>query len=103
ELYGVMVRRGADGAFLVTSGEFSEPLLDEFRDDSKLTLMNGKDLMLKLEEVQKGLNLDPAAQNEGLLQAFKKVASDFQQESSGVIRVPRCPRCGAAMVLRQNS
>lgn len=94
ELYGVMAGAGADGGFVVTSGDFTEEA-KTFASDKRLSLVDGKalDNMLmqaKMTLAKGGLKRDQFSST----------------NSSPQVLVPTpakvfCPRCTAPMVKRK--
>jgi restriction system protein len=77
ELYGVMAATGADGGFVVASGQFTREAR-EFAEGRNITLVDG----LALQWAFAGLRNEPVANR------------NFPPE------VAPCPRCGATMVRR---
>ncbi|MBI5153897.1 restriction endonuclease [Candidatus Poribacteria bacterium] len=101
ELYGVMCRRQAESAILVTSGVFSEAVQDEFRKDQRLQLLNGDDLMALISRLKEA-HPEGSAQRDGVVPGWVRDLLRQSASVSGSIRVPSCPNCGTRMVLRQN-
>lgn len=86
ELLGVMAMRRAAGAFLVTSGVFTEEAR-RFAAQANITLVNGRQLSDLLRQRPKVSATPPTVD---------RVSSPPQT-------APRCPKCGAGMVLRTAS
>ena len=89
ELLGVMVARGASGGFVVTSGVFTAEAI-RFAADCNIALIDGGKLSALLREAPRELtSRDPPA-----AQAPPTTARTAAES-------PKCPTCGAAMVLRR--
>jgi restriction system protein len=81
EQFGIMVSEGAAGAFLVTSGDFTNEA-KEFAGDKPITLVNGDELY-------------------SLLGRSDLALSKGQAPTSITESGPLCPKCGSNTVLRQ--
>lgn len=82
ELYGVMHSEEVSNAYFVTTSEFTNEA-QEFAEDKKLQLVNGKQLLEKILSFSK-------EDQEDLLNLFLKM--DY--------KTPSCPSCGRKMVVR---
>ena len=82
ELYGVMAAQGVDGGFVVTSGSFTEDACAFADGLALLGLIDGRAL-------QRGIR------------AQAGVAGVALAAHAGSAHSPACPKCGAAMLLRQ--
>ncbi|WP_294373031.1 restriction endonuclease [Pseudacidovorax sp.] len=81
EVYGVMAAKGADGAFIVTSGRFTDDAV-AFAEGRNIKLVNGEELRR-------------------LIRAGRR--SEVPEASSmpsKAATTPACPACGSAMVKR---
>jgi restriction system protein len=93
ELYGVMAAHGATGGFVVSTGRFTHAA-HAFADGRNIDLMDGGRLKALIRRRRNTSHVAaPAAAERDSLPA------------PGAIRpsatIPKCPRCGAIMVLRQ--
>lgn len=79
EVYGVMAAKGADGAFVVTSGRFTDDAV-AFAEGRNIKLVSGDVLRKLIRDGRQGSNLPMA--------------------SVPVAEVPACPLCGSSMVKR---
>jgi len=77
ELYGVIVARGADGGYVVTSGVFTDEAR-RFADGRGIELIAGDRLVEMIRSAQTGAP---------------------QKESPAKAKAPSCPKCGSRMVM----
>ena len=104
ELYGLMERHKAAGAFFVTSGIFSDPVLEEFTDDPKLTLVDQSKILEMLDEIRENLPDDDKDYFDRLLEITQKSVAAVQKSDRHLsIKVPRCTQCMQPMVLRHKN
>lgn len=55
EFYGVVSRKQANGGFLITTNEFTQEALDEFRKDKKIKLIDGQKLVVFYKKSMEGI------------------------------------------------
>lgn len=84
EQFGIMNAEVADGAFIVTSGLFTEEAI-EFADDKNIILIDG----IKLKKIIADLKQTPTRN------VFENMAANQVKQS-----VPHCPTCASLMVKR---
>lgn len=97
ELYGVMAAEGAAGGFVVTCGLFTRDALS-FAQGRNIELIDGDALAVMIEKARKAKKAPqtiPPRSMPGDPVIAAPVASP-----SNPSQVPRCPRCGGAMVRR---
>lgn len=86
ELFGVMVARGATGAFVVTSGGFS-PDARAFAEGRNITLVDGQKLFGLIQQARAS-------------SAALRNTPPVRQSSQHAQQAPDCPKCSAPMVRR---
>lgn len=86
ELFGVMVARGATGAFVVTSGGFSSDAR-AFAEGRNITLVDGRKLFGLIQHAKSS-------------SAAMRTAPPVRQPAQPAQRAPDCPKCNAPMVRR---
>jgi len=88
ELYGVMASRRIAGAFVVTSGDFTDEARS-FAEGREIRLINGKAL-------QRGIRAQAATAG-----TLPQPLAAESSTASASQRNPMCPLCGSQMVVRQ--
>lgn len=98
ELYGVMVSEGASGAILITSGSFT-PEARRFAAKNAVALVEGPELAQLVSTVK----TTRSSPENGRIATGVRMAALVPTESacSSAEVAPECPKCGAAMVLRE--
>jgi restriction system protein len=98
ELYGVMVSEGASKAILITSGSFT-PEARRFAEKSAVVLIEGPELSRMVSTVK----TSRSSPENGRIEAGARTPVPVPTESSRLSAevAPECPKCGAAMVLRE--
>lgn len=96
QLYGTLMHEGAQGAILVTSGNFTEKA-EEFAKGKPIELVDGTSLYKMIEEIKD----NPATQSsDPVLDYFEKLSDKFIAPMNG--NIPVCKHCGAELVPRFN-
>jgi len=103
ELYGVMAREKASGAIFVTSGIFSDSVVEEFAGETRMALVSGADLLALIDEVRENLSSVSAVEQSRLLEITTRLVDTVRERQNRWIQVPNCPVCRAPMVLRPNT
>jgi restriction system protein len=98
ELLGVMAARGAAGAFVITSGDFTAEAR-RFAADANISLIDGQRLASLLQSASSAKFSPPPSAQKPRLEPSLGAAV----EEASAPGVPVCPRCGAVMVRRQAS
>ncbi|MDV2858276.1 restriction endonuclease [Oceanimonas sp. CAM02] len=94
ELYGVIAGAGADGGFVVTSGDFTEEA-KIFASDKRLSLIDGKALDNMLMQAKMTLA------EEGLKRQRPSSTNSSPPALASAPASAQCPRCTAPMVKRK--
>lgn len=103
ELAGVMPFRRAVGAYVVTSGRFTEPAA-AFAQGRGITLVNGGELQGLLVQARASLNAkDETSANAARAKAPTPVKTAAESSAPGPGSSPVCPSCDAPMKLRTAS
>lgn len=92
ELFGVMSAKGAAGAFVVTSGQFTREA-KAFASGRNIELINGKKLQSLIRAGRNHANTAGAT-------SVESTAESTPASSTTSTTAPSCPRCGSTMVKR---
>lgn len=98
ELKGLTSRNDAHGVMLFTIGEFSRPAWKEFEDDECVVMVEGGEVLRRLETIRRSLNLSPEHDIRAANEFLKSIAN-FMKQNPAFVHVPKCEHCGKRMTL----
>jgi restriction system protein len=98
---GAKLVEGADGAIVVTSGEFSRQASDLKEKREDLELWDGAGIVSKLKQHEERLKKEGEGFARESLSRVTEMLTGKAREADNRIEVPRCERCGGRMILKQ--